>query len=134
MAVQLASKGAVYYTATADELNAANTTRENDTEVMKLLKSIQITENIMPSLLRIKFTLQSLGAYDVYAQIYKNNLAIGTLQTENNGSSEFSEDIAGWKLHDYIQLYAKTAVATSTAKVSLFKICGAKKLAKIETD
>jgi len=70
--------------------------------------------------LRIKFTLRSPGG--AAARIYRSGVAVGTEQTLNNNTTEFSEDIAGWTRGDLIQVYAKTTSGTATVAISNFRI------------
>lgn len=56
--------------------------------------------------LRIKFSLAKGGGTTVYGQIYRNGVAVGTLQsTATSTGVEFSEDISGWSAGDLCQLY-----------------------------
>lgn len=54
--------------------------------------------------LRIKFFLTELTGSAAAGQIYRNGVAVGTLQT-NGSIAEFSEDVSGWSAGDLCQLY-----------------------------
>jgi len=77
--------------------------------------------------IRVKFTLEAKvysGVY-VYAQIYVNGTAVGTLRSTNSaGGTEYSEDITGVSSGESIQLYAYTASSGTYAEVYNFRVCG----------
>lgn len=57
--------------------------------------------------LRIKFFVKAGDTPDAAARIYRNGVAVGTVQIVTDTSyHEFSEDIDGWTAGDLLQLYA----------------------------
>jgi len=73
---------------------------------------------------RIKFDIKRGGTDYGYGRIYKNGIAVGTLQTGTTTSYVTkSQDIAGWEVGDLIQLYIY-ADAASTSYVQHFRIYG----------
>ena len=59
--------------------------------------------------IRVNFAMKTSSAGNsAYARIYRNGGAVGTEQTDTTGSWVYkSEDIAGWKTGDLIQIYVK---------------------------
>lgn len=79
--------------------------------------------------LRIKFTMTYVGGAGdtLYAKIYRNGSPVGTEQSITTGSTEFSEDIAGWSADDTIQVYGYTD-GTVDCDISDFRIFADKTL------
>lgn len=74
-------------------------------DVLAKVKEIQIPRD---GTLRIKFDAkQDVGGGDPpYAQVYRNGVAVGTLQRPSSTTyATFSEDISGWTAGDLCQLY-----------------------------
>lgn len=56
--------------------------------------------------LRIKFDMHCDGTHTAYGKIYKNGNPVGTQHSTTSSSYQtYSEDIAGWKSGDEVQLY-----------------------------
>ena len=72
---------------------------------------------------RIKFDLQGTNGYG-YGQIYKNGVAVGTLQSKSgSGFTEKIEDISGWEQGNLCQLYIYKSVPADSVEIKNFKIC-----------
>ncbi len=85
----------------------------------------EITLSSIPqSTLRIYFGLNSGDpTVWVYAQIYRNGVAVGTERsTQSSASVYFTEDISGWSNGALLQLFAYTTNATYYARVISFNI------------
>lgn len=95
---------------------------------MSKLKSITFNPSppaeVCLTTLRIKFDLKTTTVgYAAYGQIYKNSVAVGTLQSTTSTSYvTFTQDIGGWNVNDTIELWAKIANAAATASVQNFRI------------
>lgn len=64
--------------------------------------------------LRIKFDLKVYVSGTAYGQVYRNGVAVGTLQSDTTGSYVTkSEDISGWSAGDLCQLYVHAAIGKS---------------------
>ncbi len=98
----------------------AEKTKTNQPAYSKI-KEIQIGQ---AGTYRIKFDLKSGGAYTAYGRVYKNGVAVGSIQT--NGTSNYvtkSQDIAGWSIGDLCQLYYATYnAAVADVYVKNFRI------------
>jgi len=57
--------------------------------------------------LRIKFTLRAEPSYYSYGCVYRNGVAVGVWRSVYAGTTEFSDEIAGWSSGDLIQLYGR---------------------------
>ena len=87
---------------------------------MTKLKEIVITRT---GNLRIKFSLRAISG-TVYAQIYKNGAPVGTLRTKISSEwEEYSEDISGWDINSFCQLYGRISSLTGSLEVKNFHIC-----------
>ena len=70
--------------------------------------------------LRIKFTLTAGGGANIYGKIYRNGSPVGQQRlTQFGNTTEWSEDIGGWSVGDYCQLYSYTE---GSGSVSNFRI------------
>jgi len=84
---------------------------------------------------RVKFSLKCLESQWVYGRIYRNGVAVGIEQgSVSNTYEEKSEDIAGWKIGDRIELYLKRSAAATTAYCSNFRVYGTAAHALTVTD
>lgn len=74
--------------------------------------------------LRISFNLLSGNtAATVYANIFRNSIAVGTLRSTNSVTGiTFTEDIAGWTAGDTLELKAYTNNSSYSVNVSSFTI------------
>lgn len=90
------------------------------------IKVKEIISNFDAGTVRLKFEIKIISNNTVYAQIYKNGVAVGTLRSStSNLYTAFSEDIVFSK-GDLIQLYARTFTASSSVQVRNFQISVAK--------
>lgn len=110
------------YIAGDDVLVAADTERGESSGAFVKRKEIQMLRG---GILRVKFDLKSDSPAKIaYAQVYKNGVAEGTLQSTNSTTYvTFSEDHAGWAPGDLVQLYVKIETAVFVASVRNFRIC-----------
>lgn len=100
--------GIQQYIASNDLLESADTEKNTATETTpKWIKEIEIIERIIDeSEFRIKFDLKGDNVNDAHAQIYKNDIAIGTQRTRSNNTyNTYSEDLSGFERGDKVQLY-----------------------------
>jgi hypothetical protein len=98
------SLGIIEFSAGNFFLASADTFRETCSTGPIKLKEIQIGRG---GTLRIYFELRTNDAgKTAYAQIYRNGSPVGT-QRSNSSTSfvSFTEDISGWSVGDYVQLY-----------------------------
>lgn len=79
---------------------------------------------------RIKFDLKNTGGVGqaaVFGRIYKNQIAIGTEQSDNTGSYVTkSQDISGWSVGDTCELWLKISYGTGYAqnfRLSVTTVC-----------
>lgn len=110
------------YMAGDDVLVAGDTVRTDFTGVFTKKKEIQLLRG---GTLRVKFDLMSNNPSKLaYAQVYKNGVAEGTLQsTISTTYVTISEDLAGWVPGDLVQLYIKTETAGFVATAANFRLC-----------
>lgn len=92
-----------------------------------LTSPVKLSEIVLPraGTLRVKFTLISNdGGVTTSGQIYRNGVAVGTLQTISTATTAFdvSEDIAGWSAGDLLQLYGNVSANSGTEQVGALKI------------
>jgi len=110
------------YAAGDDILVAADTARTDITGVFTKKKEIQLLRG---GTIRVKFDLMTDSpAKLASAQVYKNGVAYGTLQsTYSTTFVTIAEDISGWAPGDLVQLYMKIETPIFTATVANFRIC-----------
>ena len=98
---------------------SANLRNSNDTErtttagTYTKVKEVQLGE--ATGVMRIYFTLESVGGETVYGRIRKNGVAIGTARSTTTVGT-WNEDLGGFDSGDLIQIYAY-AELEDTAKV-----------------
>lgn len=91
----------------------------------------KLKEIVLPraGTLRIAFDLTfSSGPGSVRGQVYRNGSAVGTeriLSTAPPVTTNYSEDISGWKVGDLCQLYARLGVSGDAGTVDDFKLYSA---------
>ena len=99
-----------------------NTTNTTPTKVceLQLKNDIQGTSNF-----RIKITIKCVSGGNGYGRVYRNDTAIGSIQSRNGDWLEISEDLTttGWRRGDKLQLYI-WADATHVAWGKNLAICG----------
>lgn len=110
------------YSASDTLLASADTEETKSTTVAEKLKEFLIS---LPGKFRITWDMKtSSAANDVYAQIYKNGVAFGTLHTSVDTSYEsFSEDL-WFSAGDLIQIFISRESATGTCNLQNFRVKG----------
>jgi len=73
---------------------------------------------------RIEFSLKTLGSqYPAYGRIYRNGAAVGTERSVTGTNYVvFSQDIGGWSVGDYIEIWGRTSDASATANVEWLQL------------
>lgn len=95
--------------------NSNNTERTTSASAFVLLKETQLNDDLAAC--RIKFDLNE-DAGTAHGRVYKNDVAIGTDQTNTTESYiTFSQDFTGFVSSDSLQIYAYNTVATNTTFV-----------------
>lgn len=75
--------------------------------------------------LRIVFSHRSQSVSTSYAQIYRNDIAVGTERTATNTTwATYTENISGWSRGDRIQLYIKRGTGDPEVKDFYVEING----------
>ena len=70
----------------------------------------------------------------IYGRIYRNGNPIGTERSlDANTTTDYSEDIDGWSIGDYCQLYLKRDGGLAGASVSNFRIYSDKPTTELVT-
>ena len=90
-------------------LLSADTERTSNSTSYAKVKEITLG---IKGTIRIKFDMKAELSSDrtAYAKIYRNDVAVGTEQTQsNNVYTTKSEDISGWNIGDKLQLYIKNS-------------------------
>jgi hypothetical protein len=123
-------RGIEQYVATGDLIASLDNEENGQSLKLKKVKEFEIIENILAnSEFRIKFSIKTNGGGNIYAQIYKNGVAVGTLRTRNNTNyKEYSEDISNWRRGDLMQLWIYTDGGACCGWWKNFRIYGAKAL------
>jgi hypothetical protein len=125
-------RGIEQYVANNDLI--ASLDNEENGQILELtkVKEFEIIENILASEFRIKFSIKTNGEGNIYAQIYKNGVAVGTLRKLNHTNfQEYSEDISNWRRGDLMQLWIYTDGGTCNGWWKNFRIYGSKGLGVI---
>ena len=73
---------------------------------------------------RIEFSLRTSAAgYTAYGRIYRNGAAVGTERSVTGTNYVvFSEDIGGWSVGDYIEIWGRISSADASACVISFQL------------
>ena len=73
---------------------------------------------------RIEFSLKTSNAdYTVYGRIYRNGAAVGTERsTTEIDYVVFSEDVGGWSVGDYIEIWGMTSSGGTSAHVASLQL------------
>ena len=90
-------------------LLSADTERTSNSTSYAKVKEITLG---IKGTIRIKFDMKAelSSGRTAYAKIYRNDVAVGTEQTQsNNVYTTKSEDISGWNIGDKLQLYIKNS-------------------------
>jgi hypothetical protein len=99
---------------------AANTTAVAFTKV----KSIILPGGFPTTNFIVYFTLENVGGLGVsHAQIYINDVAVGTDQSTAGGPTAFTQQI-NCPVGSSVQIYAYNTLGTSTARVTNFWLTG----------
>ena len=74
---------------------------------------------------RIKFSLKTNWVdHPAYGRIYRNGAAVGTERSVTGTNYVvFSEDIGGWSVGDYIEIWGRISSADASACVISFQLC-----------
>lgn len=89
------------------------------------LKVKEINVGYFSGIIRVAFKLKApVGTHWVSARVYKNGVALGTEQGQDNVAYvEYSEDLA-FGVNDLLQLYVKNSDAGQMPTVKDFRILG----------
>jgi len=73
---------------------------------------------------RIKFTINRGGGYIMKGCVYRNDIAVGTVQTAevNDADEEYSEDISGWLEADEVQFWTNSSVTGAYTSGKNFRV------------
>ncbi len=92
--------------------------------VMTKLKEILLTKTPESTLRTYFGLLSSNTGTTVYAQVYRNGSAVGTLRSMADAGAYvyFTEDISGWANGDYYQIYGYTTNVTYAVRIANMQI------------